>query len=152
MKPRIVRHFGSLAIVAVLTSFAHADAPNGRYVVSASTVYDSKTKLTWQRTIASSDSCPYTYANAKAYCSTIGTSLGGTGWRLPTLKELLTLIDWAQTNQGFDTTAFPTQANCYYWSATLLPGQTPERRWTIRPSGSILSTPIDQVGTAMCVR
>jgi hypothetical protein len=55
------------------------------YTAAGGTVYDAKTKLTWQQTVSSS---MYTWADAKTYCAGVGTSLGGTGWRLPREQEM----------------------------------------------------------------
>ncbi len=75
-------------------------APAGRYVVTAGgtvngTVQDTKTGLIWQQTVPSGT---YTWADATAYCGStvVSTRLGGTGWRLPTLEELQTIVDHTQ--------------------------------------------------------
>lgn len=152
MNKRTITLIAGLAVFAGLPTRVGADAPSGRYVVSTNTVYDNKTKLTWQRTPSSSSECPYTYPQAKDYCSTIGATLGGTGWRLPTVKELLTLIDWSKTNQGFDS-AFPVQVNCYHWSSTLQ-STSPEQHWTMSPSGATMpyGNGTAATGAVLCVR
>lgn len=92
----------------------HASTPAGRYTISNGTVYDTKTKLTWQQTLSSST---YTFANAQAYCS--GLSLSGTGWRVPTYKELVTILDYSiASGANVDTTAFPGTPNAWFWSST----------------------------------
>jgi len=122
-----LRFFGAVAVTALtLSAAANAAAPTGRYVVtndgtSSGTVYDTKTKLTWQQTVTST---AYTWANAKTYCTGVGTSLGGTGWRLPTLKELQTIIDFSQASPSIDSTAFPSTPPSIFWSASLLTGST----------------------------
>jgi hypothetical protein len=113
MNASIHRFLGALAIIAVaLPTSADASAPAGRYVVTNGgtgngTVYDTKTKLTWQQTVSSTT---YTWADAKTYCAGVGTSLGGTGWRLPTLKELQTIVDYSQSNpiDRFDSLSLDT--------------------------------------------
>jgi hypothetical protein len=112
--------------IACLPASAGADAPPGRYVVTAggspeSTVYDSKTKLTWQGTVTSEQ--PATLAAAKTYCAGIGSLLGGAGWRLPTIKELASIVDYTkpvETAFMIDRTAFFTMPNDveWFWSAT----------------------------------
>ena len=89
MRVSCVRIFGVSATLAlVLSSSVDAAAPSGHYVVTAGsgtgngTVYDTKSKLTWQQTISTAT---YTWADAKTYCAGVGASLGGTGWRLPTV-------------------------------------------------------------------
>jgi hypothetical protein len=112
-------------IAVILPTPADANAPAGRYVVanggtSNGTVYDTKTKLTWQQTISS---ISHTWADAKTYCTGVGSSLGGTGWRLPTLKELQSLVDYSQaTPPMIDSTAFPEAPSGLFWSASRLVG------------------------------
>lgn len=98
--------------VATLHSLAgHADAPAGRYSVSADTVYDNVTKLTWQRV----PGAPMTWKNALACCQSL--SLSGGGWRLPTVPELQTLVEMDKLSPAIDTTAFPSTAD-WFWTST----------------------------------
>jgi formylglycine-generating enzyme required for sulfatase activity len=69
--------------VSVLCVRSEANASAGHYTMTGGTVFDTKTKLTWQQTVPAAR---YAWADAKAYCQTVG--LAGTGWRLPTRKEL----------------------------------------------------------------
>src|SRR5262249_40288984 len=98
---------------------ADANAPAGRYTVSGGTVYDTKTKLTWQRTAPTTT---YAWADAKTYCASAATSaaLGGTGWRRPTTKELPTLVDHTQpaTGSKIDQDAFQGTQGVLFWSST----------------------------------
>ena len=97
-----------------------AKAPPGRYVVDATgvTVFDTYTKLTWQRTPPPSD--PKTgllnWADAKAYCK--GLVLVGTGWRLPEITELRSIVDYKQSVPAIDPVAFPKAPAEYFWSNT----------------------------------
>jgi hypothetical protein len=116
MNASLLRVLGAITVAAALTAPAQAAAPSGRYTISGGTVYDTKTKLTWQQTPPSGT---YTWAAAKTYCAGVGSSLGGTGWRLPTIKELLTIVDHSKVmNPTIDPTAFPGTASAVYWSAT----------------------------------
>ena len=117
------RFFGTVVVVVLaLTSAAGADAPAGRYTGTSGSVYDSKTKLTWQQTVPATT---YTWAAANTYCSGVGATLGGTGWRLPTRNELLTIVDYSRTNPSIDSTAFPgTPPSGYFWSASRLAGSS----------------------------
>ena len=126
MNARIFRFLAAVAVVVALTASADASAPAGRYVVTSGgtgngTVYDTKTKLTWQQTVPST---AYTWANAKTYCAGVGASLGGTGWRLPTLKELQTIVDYSQSNPSIDSTAFPSTPGNVFWSSSPLAGSS----------------------------
>ena len=134
MHVSIPRFLCAVAMIAViLPTSADATVPGGRYVVtnggtSSGTVYDTKTKLTWQQTISSSF---YSWADAKTYCAGVEPSLGGTGWRLPTLKELQSLVDYSQTTPPMiDSTAFPEVPSYPYWSASPLAGSS-SKAWLV---------------------
>jgi hypothetical protein len=120
-------------VVAIVPTFAHASAPAGQYVVTAGgtaygSVYDTKTKLTWQQTVSSTT---YTWADAQAHCAGVGASLGGMGWRLPTLKELQTLVDYSQaTGAMIDPTAFPSAPSSVFWSGSSVAG-SPSLAWLV---------------------
>jgi hypothetical protein len=105
----------------------------GKYMCDAQTVKDSATGLTWQRKLpATYDGCTGKYSSssvgtgdactwdeAKAYC--VQLTLEGTGWRLPTKDELLSLVDMTRTDPSIDVVAFPntpsTPSNDF-WSAS----------------------------------
>jgi len=112
---------GVVAIAHLFLSMpARADAPAGRYtyIAASVTVYDTKTKLTWQRSVAPG---LYSWSAAKTYCAGVGATLGGTGWRLPTIKELPTLVDFALTTGArIDPNAFPSTPAAGFWSSSLL--------------------------------
>ncbi|MDQ7085156.1 MAG: DUF1566 domain-containing protein [Sulfurovum sp.] len=60
------------------------------------------------------------YANtsgdtASTYCSNL--SLGGGGWRLPTVKELLFIVDNGKYSPSIDS-QFQNTISSYYWSST----------------------------------
>ena len=129
MNASIHRLLDVLAIIAVaLPTSAGANAPAGQYVVTAGgtgngTVYDTKSKLTWQQTISSTS---YGWADAKTYCAGVAASLGGTGWRLPTLKELQSLVDYSQsTAPMIDPNAFPSTPSVIFWSSSPQAGSPP---------------------------
>jgi len=92
-----------------------ASAPAGHYAIANGAVYDTKTKLTWQQAASSST---YTQPAAASYCATLG--LNGATWRLPTMKELLTIVDLSVSPPGptIDSTAFPGTPPDYFWSST----------------------------------
>jgi hypothetical protein len=120
------------AAVLGLALTVWAGAPPGRYTVSADTVLDTVTTLTWQR---SAPITTYTWANAGAYCSSL--SLSGTGWRLPTVKELQSLVDISVYAPAIDTVAFPGTPSNYFWSSSPVAG----------PGGSAWVVPFASGGT-----
>jgi formylglycine-generating enzyme required for sulfatase activity len=91
-----------------------ADAPDGRYKVGAYIVTDNATGLVWQR---ETDDTQRSWEEAGTYCSKLQIAAGG--WRLPTLKELLTLIDAARTaSPVIDVDVFKNAKVGLYWSST----------------------------------
>jgi len=83
----------------------------GGAALSFETVTDNWTGLTWQRSVAS----PGTgYSLAANYC----TGLAG-GFRLPTTKELLSLIDPTAYSPAIDRNAFPNTPSANdFWAST----------------------------------
>jgi len=145
----------ALAVVATaLAAPAGATtAPAGRYTYpAAGTVYDTKTKLTWQQT---APSATYAWADAKTYCAGLGATLGGTGWRLPTIKELQTIVDETrQQGSSMDPTAFPGAPSGIFWSSSLVAGPpSPTRAWFIGfGSGTTNPGTFDASFDVRCVR
>jgi len=97
------------------------------YAIANGTVRDTSTKLTWQRAAPSST---YAQADAVSYCSSL--SLNGATWRLPTVKELLTIVDFSVPSPGptVDSDAFPGIPADHFWSATPYAG-APGAGWFV---------------------
>jgi hypothetical protein len=119
MSTRVGLYLAVVGIAAGLTLVARADAPDGRYTIAKGTVHDTKTKLTWQQAVPS---VTYSWAGAKAYCA--DPSLAGTAWRLPTAKELQTIVDESYTEPAIDPTAFPSTPSSHFWSSSALAGSS----------------------------
>ena len=114
-RPRIAAAI-CLLLSILARGTARGSAPAGRYTASGGTVYDTKTRLTWQQTVVPTS---YVFTDATNYCASLGASLGGAGWRVPTIKELQTIVDYAQTSGPWiDRTAFPSTPIHYFWSST----------------------------------
>jgi hypothetical protein len=99
-------------------------------------VIDQVTGLAWQQTMPS-DPCPQdgagscTYADAMSYCA--GLQLGGvTGWTLPTVEQLFSLVDQGGC-VATDSTFFANSA-WVFWSSTLQPGNS-QNAWTVGFAG-----------------
>ena len=147
MNARFFRFLGAVAVVSVvLSTSAEANAPTGRYTITGGTVFDTKTKLTWQQTVPAAT---YAWAAAKTYCQTL--SLGGTGWRLPTMKELQSIVDYSSSRAPFlDPSAFPATPTPGSWSSSLVPG-SPTSAWAV--SGGTTFTIVTTTSLAVrCVR
>ena len=158
MNASTLRFLGAIAIVAIvnLPTLADAAAPAGRYVVTSGgtnkgIVSDTKTKLTWQQAVQSN----YTWADAKTYCSGVGPTLGGSGWRLPTIKELYTIVDFSMPDAPrIDASAFPgmpTATSDYFWSASPKSGSS-SGAWGLDIQGLVQGFWVDNTANVRCVR
>jgi len=99
----------------LLTAGSHAQAPEGQYEVANGIVTDVKTQLHWQQ---QADPTLRHRADAVMHCATL--DLNGQGWRVPTMKEIQTLVDETVTNPAMDTMVFPGLAASCYWSSSLM--------------------------------
>jgi hypothetical protein len=63
------------------------------------TVFDRMTDLMWQRSASGT-----TYTNAAAVAACKASKLGGyADWRLPTVIELVSIVDYTATSPSVDT-------------------------------------------------
>jgi Protein of unknown function (DUF1566) len=88
--------------------------PQTRYEVEGDVVTDTATGLRWQRTFATTQQ---PWANAMAICPS--------GWRLPSLTELQSIVDETAETPAIDKVAFPgvpMDNTSYFWTAQLQAG------------------------------
>jgi hypothetical protein len=125
-----VRGMGASALGLAIVSVARADAPPAQYAGFNATdvvITDDGTGLSWQRTVVYRAT---SLADGEAYCAAL--SLGGlVGWRVPSYKELLTLVDedphveyptGAPQTDAIDPHAFPgTPVDAPFWSSSPTP-------------------------------
>ncbi len=104
--------------------------PN-RYQVDAAVVHDVATGLTWQAEMAAE---PYTWNDAKAYCSGLNS-----GWRLPSVAELQTIVDEASAPSAIDPRAFPDTPGAVFWTSSPVAGQP--YAWGIDFSNGVTTNP-----------
>ncbi len=119
-------------VIAIASSLLSLDAANETAVVPASAptsspnplprfsirdehqVLDRSTGLIWTRANVPGERM--NWADAKAACEKL--SLGGsTEWRLPTIRELQSLVDFERNEPAIDTEVFSCES-AYYWSST----------------------------------
>jgi hypothetical protein len=126
---------------------ASASPPPGHYSqIAPGEVRDAYTGLVWQHPAGSVGSL----AEAIAYCPSIG--LNGNAWRLPSLKELLTLVDETTANPAIDANAFPGTAPDALVSSTPSDLPTPVR-WFVDFHDGVASTIfVDTIYSVRCVR
>ena len=123
MRRALSRWTASALFVAAFATVivVQAQAPAGRYTISGGTVYDTKTKLTWQQTPSETT---LSQSGASSYCA--GLSLGAPPlqWRVPTFRELVTIVDLTSTPPVIDSTSFPNTPSALFWTASAFPGGT----------------------------
>lgn len=116
------------------------------------TVTDLNTGLMWQQGDDQNgtgwNSPYYTWQQAGDYCS--GLSLGGhTDWRLPTVKELTSLLNLGGVDPSIDTEYFPECRSNHYWSGSTLVNY-PDYAWRVDFYVGFVGA-YDKTGT-VCVR
>lgn len=116
-----VRHAVSALVVLAGLGLAvrrgAADAPTDQYTTSNGTVTDTRTGLVWQLTPPAGS---YAWADASTYCAS-NTGLSGSGWRLPSLPELQTIVDDSRKNPAIDPTFSNAPADYFWTSSTYAP-------------------------------
>jgi len=114
------------------------------------TVTDNVTKLMWQKEQVPGYSL---HPDARAFCSML--SLGGHhDWRLPSAIELISILDYGQSNPAINVTFFPTLPDQCFWSSTLS-GADPSMAWCIYFGlfpGTEATAGMDSTYSVRCVR
>lgn len=129
-----LQHMTIIALLAaVLAGSALAQAPRFRYIKGDSEAVDRTTHLTWRRCLEGMNwdgvACagtPATFVHEAAVAHTQSQK----GWRLPTAKELFSLVDRTQPGPVIDLDAFPGTPAEWFWSASLYDGY-PGSAWQI---------------------
>ncbi|MCB9740856.1 MAG: DUF1566 domain-containing protein, partial [Deltaproteobacteria bacterium] len=113
---RCVRNVGSVT------------APAKRYTISGDglSVTDAYTGLIWERKVVGGKN----WTGAASHCAGTTTS-GKTGWRLPTVAELWSLIDPRFADPPLDPTAFPGASAGLHWTVTPRAGSA-DKAWALQ--------------------
>ena len=101
-------------------------------------VKDNVTGLLWQNHQVP----PATFTNwgdnragdASKYAADNATLCGQSGWRLPTVDELQSIVDYSKPFPGptINTAWFPnTPSYSYYWASSPYVGATPDLAWNV---------------------
>lgn len=105
-----MKKFFLIAIILVVSANLAAQE-NGENT----TLKDPTTGLTWQS--GENDTSKMKFDWAKSYCENFQGD-GKGGWRLPTVKELVTLINYKKVDPATDFD-FETLHHSYYWSSDI---------------------------------
>jgi hypothetical protein len=106
-------HLGRVRCVSGPPSCKDPDAGASPYAVSDDAVQDLSTGLVWKRAVEHDN---YTWDAAKAFCAKV--AVDGGAFRLPSLRELLTLVDIARFDPAIDTSAFPGTPGELFWTSS----------------------------------
>jgi hypothetical protein len=124
------------------------ELPTDRFRVAGDKVFDDMTGLRWERSPTFPAS---SFGDAKTYCSALDID-GDRSFRVPSVKELQTLVDETTRGVAIDPVAFPGSRGDGYWSSTLL-ATDPESAWLVRFSdGHSLYDVLDIPNLVRCVR
>jgi hypothetical protein len=154
----------ALGAVAVATA-ARADAPTNQYGPFDGTnlvIVDKNTMLTWERYVTSD---LFTFTEAASHCATGTHGDNTTGWRVPSYKELLTIVDEVPhfeyenlqiVPKSYDSHAFyGTPVDAPYWSSSPTPFDSTEPKAFVVDffNGQGQSSPMRQrIDHVRCVR
>ena len=78
------------------------------------TISDTDTGLMWQQITAPGT---YTWDYAMEYCKSLNLA-GFTDWRLPTIKELVSIVEYSRYSPAINTDYFLGTLELHYWSST----------------------------------
>jgi hypothetical protein len=113
------------------------------------TILDNNTKLMWQQQDTNNR---YNYNNAISYCNDLSFA-GYSDWRLPSKKELISIIDYGRFGPAIDKTKFLNAKSSTYWTSTVST-YSGSYAWTV-PFSQGLFAPVIQSYYgfyALCVR
>ena len=92
------------------------------------TITDNVTGLIWQK---QDDATTQEWDVANTYCSNNTSGLPGTGWRLPTRMELVSILNYGTYGPASNTTYFPNTQSSYYWSSSTWAGYASIIAWRV---------------------
>lgn len=105
-----------------------------RFTLNGAEATDKTTGLVWARCTAGKswndstcvgEELPMTFLEALQYAR------AQTGWRLPNVKELMSVVDHGCAEPALDHTVFPNHGAYFTWSTTPLPFSNGNDAWTV---------------------
>ena len=113
------------------------------------TISDNNTKLMWQQQDTNNI---HTYSNAISHCNDLSHA-EYSDWRLPSKKELISIVDFGRINPAIDVSKFPNIKSSTYWTSTVS-NYSGSYAWTVTFSqGKFVPAAQSRFGFwALCVR
>ena len=126
-------------------------ALTGTLQVGTDTTVDTMTSLEWQTSML--DDTARDWQAALAYCQAL-VHASKDDWRLPSIKELATIVDEAAATLAVDPTKFGSSTAAHYWSSTPAQSFGSERYALALETGIGISPSFKMTETAAarCVR
>ena len=113
---------------------AVATAPPRLSIIGSDVISDAKTGLQWTRAPLGK---PMNFSSAQKSCAEC--SIGGhKDWRLPTIDELLSIVDRSRHSPAMDTEFFHCEG-VWYWSSTPLASSPSDYAWIVNFSNGYAS-------------
>ena len=124
------------------------DTSTANYTSANGVTLDKVTGLEWQQVDSNVN---YSFDGADDYC--VGLTLGSkTDWRLPTVKELFSIVDLGTFSPAIDGTAFPATDSVLYWAVTDIRTLN-NSRWAVDFATGEYAAPFEaSAERARCVR
>ena len=109
----------SVSVLANTKTNTFIDNGNG-------SVTDTATGLIWQQ---QDDDVERNHAEAIMYCQNLDLA-GSTNWRLPNIKELMSIVDYRIDKPSIDDAMFPETNSANYWSVSSR-ASFPDTAWLV---------------------
>ncbi len=110
------------------------------------TVTDNNTGLMWRQ----NSSTKY-WVDALSYCENLDFA-GHTDWRLPNIKELISIVDLTLYNPVLDTAYFTSSTSYHYWSSTTYTTFAGSAFIVNRTNGSVQGAGKNSYNYVFCLR
>ncbi len=94
---------------------------NDRFIDNGNgTISDKLLKVTWVKdpTALKGLENIMTWADAKEKCENLSFAGYNSGWRMPTVEELRSIVDYTRHDPAWNTDVFAGKYNDWYWTST----------------------------------
>ena len=104
--------------------------PSALFTISNDEALDIRTRLVWKRCMVgktwNGTSCVGT-ADSLTWGQALAAGTGG--WRLPNIKELLSIVEVSCASPAINTTVFPNTSDLFFWTSS--PYANNNQAWSV---------------------